>query len=128
MELKKVLESFGLSVVNLDELSDEELQSMIDEQVKKQNEHINTLESEKDSLSKANEELTTSVEGYKSSEEKLTKELSETRDKLTASEAKLSQITELYKENFTKDPEEQESHNSDKEFHDDVLAQILDTK
>ena len=128
MELTKVLEAFGLTVVDLDKMTDDEIQSMIDEHVKKQNEHINNLESEKDSLSKSNEELTTSVEGYKSSEEKLSKELADTKVKLVASEAKLNQLSELYKENFTKDPDKQESTKTDTELHDDVLQQILDTK
>ena len=102
MELIKVLESFGLKVENIDNMTDEELQSMIDKHIEEQNEHIKNLEEEKESLSKSNEELNASVEGHKSAEEKLNKELSETKEKLTASEAQRTQITELYKENFIK--------------------------
>ena len=128
MELIKILQAIGLEVVNIDELSDEEIEKMVNDELNKKSEHINSLESEKETLSKSNEELTASVEGYKSSEEKLNKELSEMKEKLTATEAKLDQITGLYKENFTKAPEEQEEPKSNKELGDDVLQVILDTK
>lgn len=107
MELKKVLESFGLTVVDLDNLSDEDLQKMIDEKVNQDKEHITQLESEKKTLSEEKEALTTSEAGYKAREENLTKELDETKTKLVSAESKLEQITSMYKEQFTKDPNEQ---------------------
>lgn len=129
MEIKNVLLSLGLEVVDLDSMSDEEIEKKIAEEIEYKEQRISQLESEKESLSKSNEELTASVEGYKASEEKLNKDLSETREKLILTEGKLSQITELYKENFTKDPDTQEQPvKEDKDLHNDVLQQILDTK
>lgn len=129
MEIKNVLLSLGLEVVDLDSMSDEEIEKKITEEIEYKEQRISQLESEKESLSKSNEELTASVEGYKASEEKLNKDLSETREKLILTEGKLYQITELYKENFTKDPNMQEQPvKEDKDLHNDVLQQILDTK
>lgn len=129
MEIKNILTSLGLEVVDLDSMSDEEIEKMVAEEIEKKKQHISQLESEKESLSKSNEELTASVEGYKASEEKLNKDLSETREKLILTEGKLSQITELYKENFTKDPNMQEQPvKEDKDLHNDVLQQLIDTK
>ena len=113
----------------LEEMSEEDAGEILSHLVENQIEHISNLESEKDSLSKANEELTASVEGYKSREEKLTKELEETKVKLTNTEGKLEQVTSMYKEQFTKDPEQQEQTvKDDTAFKNDVLQQILDTK
>lgn len=129
MEIKNILSSLGLEVVDLDSMTDEEIENMVAEEIEKKKQHISQLESEKESLSKSNEELTASVEGYKASEEKLNKDLSETKEKLILTEGKLSQITELYKENFTKDPNSQEQPvKEDKDLHNDVLQQLLDTK
>ena len=124
MDIIKVLQSLGLEVENVDEMSDEDIEKLISEKVK----HFHSLESEKESLSKEKEELTASVEGYKSREENLSKELSETKEKLIASEAKVSQITELYKEHFTKDPEEQDVKTETKDLENDVLQKIIDSK
>lgn len=122
MELKKVLESLGLEVVNLDEMSDEEIESMVKNYAEEKDTHIKTLESEKEALSKNNEELVASVEGHKSNEEKLSKELSETK-------GRLSQITEMYKDQFTKDPEEQDTPvKSNEDLQNDVLQQLIDLK
>lgn len=123
--LKEILKK--LNVEFAEDISDEDAKRLIDEKLDEQEQHISSLESEKDSLSKANEELTTSVEGYKSSEEKLTKELSETKTELATTKGKLEQVTDMYKEQFTKDPEQQESVKEDKQLHDDVLQQLLDS-
>ena len=129
MEIKNVLLSLGLEVVDLDSMTDEQIEQMINEEIEKKKQHISELESEKESLSKSNEELTASVEGYKASEEKLNKDLSETKEKLILTQGKLSQITELYKENFIKDPNMQEQPvKEDKDLHNDVLQQLIDTK
>lgn len=125
MEIKKVLEAFGLQVDKIEELTDEELQSKIDEQVNKQKEHISTLEGDKEKLSEANQELTTSVEGYKSREEKLVKELGDTRTELATTKGKLEQVTSMYKEQFNKpDNANQESKVTEKVKNDilDLLA------
>lgn len=134
MELIKVLQSFGLTVENIDEMSDEELQKMIDEHVKEKEEHIKTLETEKETLSKSNEELTASVEGEKADKEKLDKELSDLRldkqkvDKeLSETKGRLSQVTDMYKEQFSKAPEEQATVKDDKVIND-TLQFILDAK
>ena len=112
--LKDLLTKLGLEVT--DDLTEEDAERFLDE-------HITTLESEKTTLSQANEELTASVKGYKSREEKLVQELSETRGRLT-------QITDMYREQFTQDPETQEVNQpkDDNAFKDDVLQQLLDTK
>lgn len=102
--LKEILKKLGVEPT--EDLSDEDAKRLIEEKIDEKDTQISNLESEKDSLSKSNEELTTSVEGYKSSEEKLNKELTETKEKLTNTEGRLSQVTEMYKEQFEKDPEE----------------------
>ena len=119
MEIKQLLQDLGIE--HDDEVTDEQAEELLKT-------HISNLQTEKDNLSKDKEELTASVEGLKSSEENLSKELSEVKTKLTSSEAKLEQITELYKDNFTKDADtQQEEPKSNKAFGDDVLQQILDT-
>jgi len=129
MELIKVLQSFGLTVENIDEMSDEQLQEMIDKHVNEKEEHIKTLEADKESLSKSNEELTASVEGEKAVKEKLDKELSEAKTKLATTEGKLSQLTDMYKEQFTKPANEQDKPNKKLEHvKADVLDLLLDTK
>ena len=110
--------------VEFDEnISDEEAKALIEKELDEKEKHITTLESEKDALSKSNQELTTSVEGYKSSQEKLSKELSETK-------GKLAQVTEMYKEQFSKDSEEQQNVESKKneELEKDVLDLVVDLK
>lgn len=125
--LKEILKKLGVDFA--EDISDEDAQRLIDEEIGKKDEHITTLESEKEALSKSNEELSTSVEGYKSSEEKLNKELSDTKTELVTTKAKLEQITEMYKDQFTKDPNEIEVVViDDKKMASDVLQQILDTK
>lgn len=117
--LKEILKKLGVEPV--EDISDEDAKRLIEEQIDAKDTQISTLESEKETLSKSNEELTASVEGYKSSEEKLNKELSETK-------GRLNQVTEMYKEQFTKNPDEQEvATKSDTELRNDVLQQILDT-
>ena len=102
--LKEILKKLGVEPT--EDLSDEDAKRLIEEKIDEKDTQISNLESEKDSLSKSNQELTTSVEGYQSSEEKLNKELTETKEKLTNTEGRLSQVTEMYKEQFEKDPEE----------------------
>ena len=116
--LKEILKKLGVEPA--EDISDEDAKRLIEEQIDAKDTQISNLESEKETLSKSNEELTASVEGYKSSEEKLNKELSETK-------GRLSQVTEMYKEQFTKDPEQQESVKEDKTLQNDVLQQLLDS-
>lgn len=116
--LKEILKKLGVEYA--EDISDEDAKALIEQKIDEKDNHITNLESEKQALSDANQELTTSVEGYKSSQEKLDKELSETK-------GKLAQITDMYKEQFTKDPEQQEASKDDKALKDDVLQQILDT-
>lgn len=125
--MEKILQKLGIEIS--EDMTAEEVENLITNKIDEKEQHISQLESEKESLSKSNEELTASVEGYKASEEKLNKDLSETKEKLILTEGKLSQITELYKENFTKDPNSQEQPvKEDKDLHNDVLQQLLDTK
>lgn len=125
--LKEILKKLGVEPA--EDLSDEDAKRLIDEKIDAKDTQISTLESEKDALSKSNEELTASVNGYKSSEEKLNKELSETKSELATTKGKLEQVTEMYKEQFTKSPDEQDvKTKSEKELENDVLQQILDTK
>ena len=101
--LKEILKKLGVEPT--EDLSDEDAKRLINEKIDEKDTQISKLESEKNTLSKSNEDLTASVDGYKSSEEKLNKELSETKEKLTNTEGRLSQVTEMYKEQFEKDPE-----------------------
>lgn len=101
--LKEILKKLGVEPT--EDLSDEDAKRLINEKIDEKDTQISKLESEKNTLSKSNEELTASVDGYKSSEEKLNKELSETKEKLTNTEGRLSQVTEMYKEQFEKDPD-----------------------
>lgn len=121
MELIKVLESFGLTVENIDEMSDEDLQKMIDEHVKEKDEHITKLEEEKNALSKTAEELTASVEGLKAEKEKADKELTETK-------GRLSQVTEMYKEQFSKPVEEQDTKVKPEKLTNDVMQMLIDAQ
>lgn len=125
--MDKLLQKLGIEVT--EGMTPEEVENLIESKIDEKEQHISELESEKESLSKSNEELTASVEGYKASEEKLNKDLSETKEKLILTQGKLSQITELYKENFIKDPNMQEQPvKEDKDLHNDVLQQLIDTK
>lgn len=119
MELITVLQSFGLTVENIDELSDEDLQKMIDEHVKEKDEHITNLEAEKETLSKSAEELSASVEGLKAEKEKVDKELSETK-------GRLNQVTEMYKEQFSKPVEEQDIKEKTNKVTNDVMQLLID--
>ena len=126
--LKEILKKLGVEPT--EDLSDEDAKRLIEEKIDEKDTQISNLESEKNTLSKSNEELTTSVEGYKSSEEKLNKELTETKEKLTNTEGRLSQVTEMYKEQFEKDPEqtvkEEKGDKSIKPF--DILDALLGSK
>ena len=126
--LKDILKKLGVEPT--EDLSDEDAKRLIEEKIDEKDTQISNLESEKNTLSKSNEELTTSVEGYKSSEEKLNKELTETKEKLTNTEGRLSQVTEMYKEQFEKDPEqtvkEEKGDKSIKPF--DILDALLGSK
>lgn len=125
--LKEIIKHLGLEPKEDD--TDEQMRDIICEVLDSRNTQISTLESDKDALSKSNEELTASVEGYKSREEKLEKELSETKTELANVKGKLEQVTEMYKEQFTKDSDDiDESSKSDKDLENDVLQKILDTK
>lgn len=119
--LKEILKKLGVDFA--EDISDEDAKTLIESEIDKKDEHINDLEAEKENLSKSNEELSASVEGIKADKEKVDKELSETKGRLT-------QVTEMYKEQFTQpsDKQEVESPKSEKELGDDVLQQILDTK
>ena len=125
--LKNILKKLGVDPA--EDISDEDALRLIDETIEAKDKHIEELESEKTSLSESNQELTTSVEGYKSSVEKLEEDLSETKSKLANTEGKLEQVTEMYKEQFTKDPNQQDEQvKDDTALKNDVLQQILDTK
>ena len=127
MEIKEILKKFGMEEIP-ENASDEELEGMLDEQINQKNEHIKTLEGEKEELSKANEELTTSVEGYKSSEEKLVKELGETRTELATTKGKLEQVTSMYKEQFTKPDNEGQEVKVNEKVKNDILDLLVSAK
>lgn len=115
--LKDILKKYGIECS--DEITDEEAEEKLTE-------HIDALKSEKDSLSQSNQELSASVEGEKADKEKLANELSETKTKLATTEGKLEQVTEMYKEQFQKGPEDEpEKTKTEKDLGNDVLAQIL---
>ena len=102
--LKEILKKFNVEIP--EEATDEEVEQILEEHLNEKNTQIQNLESEKDALSKEKEELSASVEGHKSTEENLTKELSDTKTELATTKGKLEQVTEMYKEQFTKDPNE----------------------
>lgn len=124
--LKEVLKKLGIEFA--EDISDEDAKNLIEESIDAKDTQISQLESEKDSLSKSNEELTASVEGYKGSAEKLEKELADTKVELASTRGKLEQVTDMYKEQFTKDSNMQEPVKDNDTLHNDVLQQILDTK
>lgn len=97
---KELLQKLGIEVP--EELTDEEADKLIEDKFNEKETHIQTLEAEKETLSKEKEELSTTVEGKNSSIENLTKELSETKTKLSNTEGRLNQVTEMYKEQFTR--------------------------
>ena len=111
----------ALKIEHSEEVTDEEAEQLITE-------HINNLETEKESLSQANQELSASVEGEKADKEKLAQELSEAKTELATTKGKLEQVTDMYKEQFSKGPEEDEEPKDDKQLGNDVLQMILDTK
>lgn len=121
--LKEILKKLGVDPA--EDISDEDAKRLIDEQIDAKNTQISQLESDKDSLSKANEELTASVNGLKSSEEKLTKDLSDAQAELNVTKGKLEQVTDMYKEQFTKDPNQQEEIKGSDIDPDDVLQQLI---
>ena len=102
--LKEILKKFNVEIP--EEATDEEVEQILEDHLNEKNTQIQNLESEKDALSKEKEELSASVEGHKSTEENLTKELSDTKTELATTKGKLEQVTEMYKEQFTKDPNE----------------------
>lgn len=106
MDKKELLEKLEIS--SEEELSDEQTDELIINKFTELNEHITTLQAEKDALSNDKQELSTSVEGYKSREETLSKELDEVKHKLSNTEGKLDQVTSMYKEQFSKEPEKEE--------------------
>ena len=61
--LKELAKELGIEVT--DEMTDEEVAELIKQKNNEKDEHITTLESEKETLSKSNEELSASVEGEK---------------------------------------------------------------
>ena len=124
--LKDILKKLGVDPA--EDITDEDALRLINENIEAKDKKIEELESEKSGLSESNQELTTSVEGYKSSVEKLEKDLSETKTKLANTEGKLEQVTGMYKEQFTKDPNQQDTNKEVEALKDDVLQQILDTK
>lgn len=122
---KELLDKLGITFEG--DVDEEKAKELILQKMEEQNKRIESLEAERDSLSKDKEELTSSVEGYKTREENLSKDLSETKEKLVSSESKLTQITELYKEQFTKAPEEKavkkEELNEKVKF--DILSELV---
>lgn len=115
---KELLKLFGIE--DKDEITEEEAEKLITEKVAEKDNQITQLESEKKALSESNQELSASVEGLKADKEKLGTELSETK-------GSLKQITDMYNEQFVKDPDEPtpEPKKDEKELGNDVLAQIL---
>ena len=103
--LKEILKKLGVEFA--EDISDEDAKSLIEQQIDAKDEHITNLESEKETLSKSNEELTASIDGYKSSEEKLNKELSDTKTELSTTKGKLEQVTDMYKEQFNRAPDDE---------------------
>lgn len=102
--LKEILKKFNVEIP--EEATDEEVEQILEDHLNEKNTQIQNLESEKDALSKEKEELSASVEGHKSTEENLTTELSNTKTELATTKGKLEQVTEMYKEQFIKDPDE----------------------
>ena len=123
---KELLAELGIEAS--EDLSDEQAKQLIVDKFKEKDTQISTLESEKETLSHEKEELSTAVEEQKRSKENLEGELSQTKQELATTKGKLEQVTELYKENFTKDPEDETPKKDDKELHKDVLDAILDMK
>lgn len=117
--VKELLKKLGVEVS--DETTDEEAEQLLTE-------HIDNLITERDSLSHDKEELSASVEGLQSTQENLSKELSETKTELASTKGKLEQVTEMYKEQFNQNPDNQDEPKDDKKLGDDVLQQILDSK
>ena len=118
-KLKEILDALGIEAEG-DELKPEAFENSILEKIQEKNNQITQLESERDTLSVSNQELSASVEGLKADKEKLGTELSETKGKYT-------QLSDMYKEQFSKDPDEPtpEPKKDEKELGNDVLAQIL---
>lgn len=121
--LKKLASELGLEVS--EEMTDEEIAELIKSKNTEKDEHITTLESEKKALSDSVEELNTSVEGYKSNLEKTEKERDDAKTELATTKGKLEQVTDMYKEQFSKNPEEEQDNPSEKELVDDVLRDII---
>ena len=107
---KELLEKLGITVT--EDMSEDDIKKAVTEKLDEKDQHITELEDENKRLSEDNQALTTSVEGHKDSEEKLSKELEDTKTELTTTKGKLEQVTTMYKEQFTKSPDE-ESHKED---------------
>lgn len=120
--LKEILKKLGVEFA--EDISDEDAKSLIEQQIDAKDEHITNLEAEKETLSKSNEELTASVEGYKSSEEKLNKELSDTKTELSTTKGKLEQVTDMYKEQFSRAPDDEQVKDVQKSTTFDVLDML----
>lgn len=122
---KELLEKLGITVT--EEMSEEDIKKAVTEKLDEKDQHITQLEDDNKRLSEDNQALTTSVEGYKSSEEKLSKELEETKTKLSSTEGKLEQVTSMYKEQFTKSPDE-DAHKEEpkKNLEFDVMKALTD--
>ena len=123
---KELFKELGIEVS--EDISDEDSKQLIIDKFKEKDTQISHLESEKESLSQEKEELSTAVEEHKRSKENLEGELSQTKQELATIKGRLEQVTELYKENFTKDPEEETPKKDDKDLKKDVLDAILDMK
>ena len=119
--LKDILTKLGVNFA--EDISDEDAEKLINETIDAKNEHINSLEAEKETLSKTNEDLTASVEGIKADKEKLDKDLS-------VANGKLDQLTQMYKEQFSKPVDEQETIKKPdlKKVSNDALQFILEAK
>lgn len=115
--LREILKKLGVEPE--EDKTDEELLELINQQIDAKDEHITTLEEEKTTLSKSTEELTASVEGLKADKEKVDKELSETK-------GRLNQVTEMYKEQFTKPIEEEDVNKKVDKVTTDVLQLLVD--
>ena len=112
--LKDILKKLGVEFA--EDISDEDAKTLIESEIDKKDEHITELEGEKENLSKANEELSASVEGIKAEKAKVDEELAVTKGQLT-------QITDLYKDNFSKPSDENDVK---KDLKDKVSNDVMD--
>lgn len=125
--LKEILKKFNVEVP--EEATDEEVEKILEDHLNDKNTKIESLESEKTTLSEEKEALNSTVEGLNTDKENLTKELTDTKTKLASTEGKLEQVTNMYKEQFTKDTNEPEvDTKSAEDLKGDVMQMIIGSK